>query len=75
MLTEMGREKDIATVVENITVSISKPCPDLGGHEIITSPSVGISVYPRDGEDIETLLLNADAAMYKAKKSNLNLLD
>jgi len=69
MLTEMAREQDIATVVENITRVISKPCPDLDGHEIITSPSIGISVYPRDGENIETLLLNADAAMYKAKKS------
>ncbi len=69
MLTEVARERDIATVVENITAAVSKPCPDLDGHEIITSPSVGISVYPRDGEDIETLLLNADAAMYKAKKS------
>ncbi|WP_169742965.1 bifunctional diguanylate cyclase/phosphodiesterase [Desulfobacter vibrioformis] len=69
MLTEVARERDIATVVENITAVVSKPCPDLDGHEIITSPSVGISVYPRDGEDIETLLLNADAAMYKAKKS------
>lgn len=69
MLTEVAREQDIATVVENITVSLSRPCPDLDGHEIITSPSIGISVYPRDGEEIEALLLNADAAMYKAKKS------
>jgi diguanylate cyclase (GGDEF)-like protein len=69
MLTEMGKEQDISTVVENITVSLSKPCTDLDGHRVITSPSVGISVYPRDGEDIDTLLLNADAAMYKAKKS------
>ena len=69
MLTEMVREQDISSVVKNITSTVSKPCPDLDGHQIITSPSVGISVYPRDGEDIETLLLNADAAMYKAKKS------
>jgi EAL domain-containing protein (putative c-di-GMP-specific phosphodiesterase class I) len=41
----------------------------LDGHRVITSPSVGIAVYPRDGEEIDTLLLNADAAMYKAKKS------
>ncbi len=69
MLTEMAREQDISTVVKNITATLSKPCPDLDGHQIITSPSIGIAVYPRDGEDIEALLLNADAAMYKAKKS------
>ena len=69
MLTEMTREKDISRVVKKISASVSAPCKNLGGHRIITSPSIGIAVYPRDGENIETLLLNADAAMYKAKKS------
>ncbi len=69
MLTEMINEKDISLVVKKISASISAPCEDLEGHRIITSPSIGISVYPRDGESVETLLLNADAAMYKAKKT------
>ncbi|WP_162297940.1 putative bifunctional diguanylate cyclase/phosphodiesterase [Halalkalibacillus sediminis] len=41
-------------------------------HEILMTPSIGISHYPRVGEDEETLLKNADAAMYLAKKSGKN---
>jgi diguanylate cyclase (GGDEF)-like protein/PAS domain S-box-containing protein len=40
----------------------------LGAREVHVTPSVGFSVYPNDGDDGETLLRNADAAMYKAKK-------
>lgn len=44
----------------------------VGGHDLIVSPSIGISIYPQDGKDIETLLKNADAAMYKAKEHGRN---
>lgn len=37
------------------------------GHEFIITPSVGISVYPDDGDNVEDLLKNADVAMYQAK--------
>ncbi|MBK8640591.1 MAG: EAL domain-containing protein [Chromatiaceae bacterium] len=39
----------------------------LGAHELHVSASMGISIYPRDGQAVETLLQNADAAMYRAK--------
>jgi len=38
------------------------------GHEIFTSASIGIAVFPDDGGDVETLLKNADTAMYTAKE-------
>lgn len=40
---------------------------DINGRELLTTASIGISVFPDDGEDVETLLMNADAAMYRAK--------
>lgn len=44
----------------------------VGGHDLTVTPSLGISLYPRDGEDLEALLRNADAAMYKAKEVGRN---
>jgi diguanylate cyclase (GGDEF)-like protein len=44
----------------------------LGGTELFSTASVGVAVYPRDGEDAETLMQNADAALYQAKDSGRN---
>ncbi len=45
---------------------------NMEGHDLTVTPSLGISVFPQDGKDIETLLRNADAAMYKAKELGRN---
>jgi EAL domain-containing protein (putative c-di-GMP-specific phosphodiesterase class I) len=44
----------------------------LGTHEVFVSASIGIVLYPRDGEDLDTLLKNADVAMYHAKAQGRN---
>ena len=44
----------------------------IGSQELFLSASVGISCYPRDGHDVETLVKNADIAMYRAKESGRN---
>ncbi len=44
----------------------------LGGHECIATASLGIAIYPADGEEGETLLRNSDAAMYRAKELGRN---
>ncbi len=44
----------------------------VAGHELTVTPSAGICLYPQDGGDLETLLKNADVAMYKAKEQGRN---
>src|SRR6185436_6472567 len=46
----------------------------LDSHEVFTSASVGVCIYPGDGADGEILLKNADIAMYRAKQSGGNQL-
>ena len=58
-------------VAEKIIKAFDKPF-DLQGRELHITPSIGISMYPRDGETIDVLLRNADAAMYEAKEQGRN---
>ncbi|KAB2928470.1 MAG: EAL domain-containing protein [Dechloromonas sp.] len=44
----------------------------VAGHDLTVTPSIGVAICPQDGRDIETLLRNADAAMYKAKELGRN---
>lgn len=63
---DVSRERDPATVARKILTALAEPCTVQGRRYWITG-SVGIAVFPRDGNDGETLIRNADAAMYHAK--------
>jgi len=71
LLTELEDEKDAATVAQKIIVTIAKPFVLLG-QEFRVTASIGISTYPKDGRDEQTLTKNADIAMYQAKDDGKN---
>ncbi len=56
-----------AAVVANKVISVLSTPLRIKGHELTTGVSIGISIYPLDGDDAETLLNKADAAMYRVK--------
>lgn len=57
-----------ARIAEKILQVVSEPYV-LGVHELHITPSIGISLYPQDGDNADALIRNADAAMYHAKES------
>jgi diguanylate cyclase (GGDEF)-like protein len=59
--------QDAAKLARRILSSFAHPVR-VGSHEIFINASIGIAIYPYDGEDIDTLLMHADTAMYKAKE-------
>jgi diguanylate cyclase (GGDEF)-like protein/PAS domain S-box-containing protein len=67
VIGELSGPKDGTLVAQKILSIVSEPFL-LNGNELSLSASIGISLYPTDGENIETLLKNADIAMYHAKK-------
>ncbi len=67
LLAELVRASDAAAVAQKILETLAAPAL-IGPHTLTLSASLGISVYPDDGEDPTTLIECADAAMYRAKK-------
>ncbi|MFJ3046885.1 putative bifunctional diguanylate cyclase/phosphodiesterase [Herbaspirillum chlorophenolicum] len=61
----------IAEVMQRILAAVSRPW-QAGDREFHITSSIGVSRYPTDGKDVETLLKNADSAMYKAKEQGRN---
>jgi diguanylate cyclase (GGDEF)-like protein/PAS domain S-box-containing protein len=71
ILSDLVRPEDAALVAQNVLDGLARPFV-LGGHETFVTASVGIAAFPGDGEDAETLLGAADAAMYRAKQTGRN---
>jgi diguanylate cyclase (GGDEF)-like protein/PAS domain S-box-containing protein len=66
LLSDVKQREDLANTALKIMAAISAP-HRVGNHELHVTASVGIAVYPDDGTDGETLIKNADIAMYHAK--------
>jgi len=71
LLPDVDHELDIAHNVDKILKIIMEPYL-IGDHLLNVGASIGISIYPDDGESAEALVLRADAAMYAAKESGRN---
>jgi len=71
LLENVRDGQDAATVAEKIIQALEKVLV-VGNYPLHISASIGISLYPQDGKDAETLMKHADAAMYKAKESGRN---
>jgi len=77
MATGVEQMSSVATVAEKLVKIVGEPYA-IGPHTLYTTPSIGIAVYPMDGENGEALMKNADAAMYHAKaagRSNFQFFD
>ncbi|MBL4712369.1 MAG: EAL domain-containing protein [Gammaproteobacteria bacterium] len=70
-LKTSDHEIAVRHVAERILESFSKPF-NINGQDITITPSLGFSVYPKDGEDEDTLMRHADAAMYRSKNEGKN---
>lgn len=69
MISGFEDELHIANIAKKIISNIAEPC-EVNGAKITMSPSIGIAVYPPNGETAEVLLKKADAAMYRAKQNH-----
>ena len=68
LLRELHGPEDAAVIAEKMLHAVAEPHA-IGEHEVCVTTSIGISLYPDDGLDAETLVKNADAAMYLAKEN------
>lgn len=71
VLTGQKDEGQVAVLMERILKTIDRPF-NIERHKLFVSCSIGLSFYPRDGHDAETLLKNADIAMHRAKDRGRN---
>jgi len=71
LLPQINNTEDAAKAAQRLSKAL-KPAFQLGVHELYISCSIGIALYPHDGEDAQTLLKNADAALYRVKEQGRN---
>jgi diguanylate cyclase (GGDEF)-like protein/PAS domain S-box-containing protein len=71
IMDSLGKLQHATVMAQKLLHRLQEPIR-IAGHELYVTASVGISLYPQDGTDTESLLRNADAAMYKAKDEGRN---
>jgi len=71
LYSELAQSDDAARMAEKLLEAFAPPFL-VDGHELYVTASIGVALYPNDGEDADILLRNADNAMYRAKESGRN---
>ncbi|MBC7416055.1 MAG: EAL domain-containing protein [Herminiimonas sp.] len=71
MLIDTGHSEPVAHIADNVLAAINQPY-SIEGCDFTITTCIGISTYPNDGTNVDTLLKNADLAMYHAKKIGTN---
>lgn len=71
LLTDLDRPQEAADIAGKICKVLSEP-HDIEGHELHSTSSIGISIYPNDGDGVSQLIQSADTAMYHAKDKGRN---
>jgi len=71
LLEDISAPRVAAKVAQKIIDQLMDPVA-IAGHELVTTPSIGIALYPDNGATVEDLLRNADTAMYRAKSNGRN---
>jgi diguanylate cyclase (GGDEF)-like protein len=71
VISDLAEPENAANVARKVIENISKPLM-FASHDLTVTCSIGISVFPKDGENVPELLKNADAALYRAKEQGKN---
>jgi len=71
LLYEITTPGDAGAVADNILALLRKPV-SVAGHQLVVTPSIGITIIPEDGVDPNVVMKNADLAMYRAKENGRN---
>jgi diguanylate cyclase (GGDEF)-like protein/PAS domain S-box-containing protein len=72
LITGINAQNDIVTAAGKILDLLAEPV-SIDEHELVSTGSLGISMYPTDADDVDLLLKHADTAMYQAKETGRNL--
>ncbi|HZX33649.1 MAG TPA: EAL domain-containing protein [Rhodocyclaceae bacterium] len=71
VLADVASENDVSTWARRLLGAVAAPMP-IDGQEVVVTASLGVALFPKDGESAEILLKNADAAMYRVKELGRN---
>lgn len=67
-ITTLSQTEDAVKIADKVLDQLRRPFQNLEGHDIQVNASIGIALYPKDGDDVVQLCKHADAAMYQSKR-------